>query len=70
MTANVGNMDRILRLSLGAVLIVLALFSGLAFFDGTVVKYGAVVVGLVLIATGLLRTCPMYSILGIRTCKS
>ena len=69
MNANVGSLDRIIRLVIGAILIGAALFSGLAFFDGTAVKYGAVVIGLVLAATGLMRTCPMYSILGIRTCK-
>lgn len=69
MTANVGNLDRIVRLVLGVVLIAAALFSGLTFFDGNIVKYGAVVVGLVLVVTGMMRTCPAYSILGIRTCK-
>ena len=70
MNSNVGSLDRGMRLSLGAVLIVAALFSSLALFDGAVVKYGAVIVGLVLAATGLMGTCPMYSILGIRTCKA
>ena len=69
MNTNVGNMDRILRLVIGIALIAAALFSGLAIFDGTLVKYGAVVIGLVLAATGLLQKCPMYSILGVRTCK-
>jgi hypothetical protein len=70
MNSNVGSLDRGMRLSLGAVLIVAALFSSLTLFDGAVVKYGAVIVGLVLAATGLMGTCPMYSILGIRTCKA
>jgi hypothetical protein len=69
MKSNVGTLDRIVRLVLGVALIAAALFSGFAFFDGTVVKYGAVAVGLVLAVTGLARTCPAYSILGIRTCK-
>ena len=70
MNANVGSLDRAVRLAVGAVLIVAALFSGLALFDGAVLKYGAVIVGLVLSATGLMGTCPMYSVLGIRTCKA
>ena len=69
MNTNVGNMDRILRLVIGIALIAAALFSGFAIFDGTLVKYGAVVIGLVLAATGLLQKCPMYSIVGVRTCK-
>ncbi len=69
MTANVGSLDRIVRLVLGVALIAAALFSGLTFFDGNVARYGAVIVGLVLVVTGLMRTCPAYSILGIRTCN-
>jgi hypothetical protein len=66
---NVGNLDRAIRLVLGMALVVSALFSGLAVFDGAVLKYTAVIVGLVLGVTGLMRTCPAYSILGIRTSK-
>ena len=30
---------------------------------------GGILVGVVLAGTGLMRTCPAYSIFGIRTCK-
>lgn len=69
MTINVGTVDRIVRLVVGIALIAVALFSSMAIFDAVVVKYGAIALGLVLAATGMLRTCPMYSIFGIRTCK-
>ncbi len=69
MKTNVGLLDRNVRLVIGVVLIAAALFSGLAIFDGNVVRYGAVAIGLVLMVTGLARTCPAYSILGIRTCQ-
>lgn len=69
MNVNVGTLDRAVRLVVGVALIAIALFSGMAIFDGAVVKYGAVIVGLVLAVTGLIRSCPMYSIFGIRTCK-
>lgn len=69
MTTNVGTVDRGVRLVLGVALIAAALFSGLTIFDGAVMKYGAILVGVVLAVTGLMRTCPAYSILGIRTCK-
>ena len=65
MIVNVGNVDRGVRLAVGVVLIALALFSGMGIFDGAVVKYGVVIVGLILIITGLIRLCPIYSILGI-----
>lgn len=69
MEVNVGNADRIVRLALGVLLIAVAFFSGLAIFESGVVRYGAAAIGLVLAVTGLMRTCPLYSILGIRTCK-
>ncbi|MDF1750927.1 MAG: DUF2892 domain-containing protein [Alphaproteobacteria bacterium] len=69
MTANIGTLDRLARLVIGAALIAAALLSGLALFDDLILKYGAVVVGLVMIITGLVRICPLYSILGIKTCK-
>jgi hypothetical protein len=69
MTPNIGSTDRTLRLLAGAALILLALFSGIAAFDGAVLKYGALIVGVVMIVTASMRICPLYTILGIRTCK-
>lgn len=69
MTANVGTIDRILRAVLGAVLLYLAFFSGMQFFAAPVFKYGAAVVGAVMLATSTLKMCPIYSILGLKTCK-
>jgi len=70
MIANMGTVDRVLRLAVGVALIALALFSGMAFFDAAVWRYGAVIVGVVMIATATLRFCPMYTLLGIRTCRT
>ena len=70
MIVNVGPLDRAFRLVLGAGLILAGLFGGLAPLVGVVVTYGAVVVGLVLIATAVLRICPLYAALGISTCRS
>ena len=69
MTANVGTIDRILRAILGAVLLYLALASGLPLFEG-VVKYIAAALGVVMLAVAIVRVCPVYSLLGIRTCRS
>lgn len=69
MTANVGTIDRVLRAALGLVLLGLAFFSGLPMFDAALVKYGAALIGIVMIATAAMRVCPLYSILGIKTCR-
>jgi len=65
MTANVGNIDRIVRAALGVVLLLAALFGGLA---GTWM-YVALLVGVVLLGTAGMRFCPAYRLLGMNTCK-
>jgi hypothetical protein len=56
---NEGSIDRALRIFLGVFLIGMAL-SG-------VTAWGWI--GVVPLLTGLFGTCPLYSILGINTCK-
>ena len=60
MKANVGNLDRALRIIAGAVLIALTLMQVIG-------PWGWL--GLVAIATGVMRFCGAYSLLGISTCK-
>lgn len=69
MTPNVGTIDRILRAALGAVLLYLAFFSGMALFAAPLFKYGAAIVGIVMLATSAFKLCPIYSILGLKTCQ-
>lgn len=69
MTANVGTIDRIFRGTLGIVLIYLAFFSGISLFDATLYKYGAAVIGAVMLVTSTMKLCPIYSLLGLKTCK-
>ena len=59
MMKNVGNTDRALRVFIGALLILLSLLNVIG-------PWGWV--GLLPIATGLLRICPAYTILGLRSC--
>jgi len=56
---NVGGIDRVLRIVLGLVLIALV-------FVGPQTPLGWI--GLVPLLTGLLRKCPLYSLLGMNTC--
>ncbi len=56
---NVGGIDRIARIAAGLVLLGLAA-------TGTVGAWGYL--GIVPLATGLLSTCPLYTVLGIKTC--
>ena len=59
MKANVGTIDRVRRILAGVVLIALTL-------TGTIGLWGWI--GLVPLATGVFRFCPLYPLLGINTC--
>ena len=60
MTRNVGKIDRIVRLGLGALLLLLAVF-------GMIGIWGYI--GVILLATGFVSFCPMYRLIGLRTCQ-
>lgn len=69
MIANVGTPDRLIRLVIGAALIVAALLSGWPLFASVALTWVAIVVGVVLIATALFSFCPLYRLLGVKTCR-
>lgn len=56
---NVGGIDRLLRIVVGLALIGLTL-------AGQIGPWGWI--GIVPVITGTLKTCPLYSLLGIDTC--
>lgn len=58
---NVGLWDRIIRIILGLVLIGLTTFEIIGVWG---------YIGLIPLATGLLKWCPIYTILGIKTCPA
>ncbi len=58
MKTNVGSIDKILRIVAGIALIAWALTGGPVWAW----------IGVVPLATGLLGSCPAYSLLGISTC--
>ena len=59
MTRNEGTVDRVLRVIVGLAILSLA-------FVGPKSAWGYV--GLIPLITGLVGTCPIYMMLGIRTC--
>jgi hypothetical protein len=62
MTPNVGTADRVLRVLVG-----LGLLSLLVVLDGNARWLG--LIGLVPLLTAGIRFCPLYTLLGIRTCR-
>ena len=61
---NVGSLDRAMRVIAGAVL--LALFF---IYPDASWRYWALI-GIIPLATGLMSSCPLYSILGVSTCPA
>lgn len=55
---NIGGFDKIIRIVVGALLIL-----------GAILGYGVWMwIGVVPLATGLLGSCPLYQLVGLNTC--
>jgi Protein of unknown function (DUF2892) len=63
-TTNEGTIDRALRILVGAALLVWFFVD-----QGTGFWHYAKLIGIVPLLTGLVGSCPLYSILGVSTCK-
>jgi len=63
---NVGNMDRFVRALIGLVLMAVPFTPILAAAGAW--KYVPAAIGLVLIGTAALRSCPLYAVFGVSTC--
>lgn len=70
MATNVGTVDRIIRAVLGLVLLYLAFFSGVPAFEAGALKWIAALVGVVMLVVAAVRVCPIYTIFGIKTCRT
>lgn len=60
---NVGGIDRMLRIAVGA-----ALLAAFFLMPGSGFRWVFVVLGVVALGTGLMKTCPLYSIFGFSSC--
>ncbi len=61
MKVNVGGIDRVIRIVVGALLLILAATGTLGVWAW---------IGIVPLATGLMGWCPAYTLLGIETCPA
>ncbi len=69
MTANLGSVDRVLRLLIGLALLASPLLNIPAIWSDGTWAYASMAVGLVLTGTALFNFCPIYKVLGISTCR-
>jgi len=66
MTCNVGGVERSIRIGAGLLALGIGLFAGLSS-----AVYGAVLMGgVILLLTGLVGYCPLFTLLGVNTCSS
>ncbi|MCA0044550.1 YgaP family membrane protein [Celeribacter litoreus] len=63
MTKNVGGIDRIIRVVVG-----LALIAGF-FMNPDASMRWLYLIGIIPLVTGLINFCPLYTIIGVNTCK-
>ena len=72
MIKNVGSTDRLIRLIAGVILLIIAVpsLAGMAFIGLGGWAWLIGLVGVVLLATGLLNFCPAYQLIGANTCKT
>ncbi|MFV1996570.1 MAG: DUF2892 domain-containing protein [Acidiferrobacterales bacterium] len=64
MLKNVGSVDQMIRIVLGVALL------GLIYFIEGPWRWGVGLVGVVLIATALVRWCPIFATIGLNSNKS
>lgn len=66
MKKNLGNTDKVIRYILAIVALFIGFLSGVSgFLQGVFIS-----VALILIGTSLLSFCPLYAIVGLKTCKN
>lgn len=65
MKKNMGSADKIIRLLLAAVFIILFIFNYVSGIFG----YILLALAVIFILTSLLSFCPIYTLFGIKTCK-
>ncbi len=65
MKNNMGNTDRIIRVLVAAVIAVLFINNAIT----GIFAYTLLAVGAIFLLTSLVGSCPLYSLLGINTCR-
>jgi hypothetical protein len=68
MTKNMGSLDRGVRIAVAIVLLALAFGTGFA--ASGIIHWFLIAVAAVFLITAVVGNCPLYSIVGIKTCRS
>ncbi len=68
MTTNMGKLDRALRILIAAMLLYMAL--GTSVLGAGLLFWLALIVGGVFTLTAFVGNCPLYRIIGLKTCQN
>ena len=63
--SNVGPIDRIIRLVVGALLVAAPFVTAWPLWTSALAFWASIVVGIVLVATSVFSFCPIYAALGL-----
>ena len=66
MKTNEGSVDRVIRVILGIVLLAIGIYE---VSSSMVLGVVLIIIGAIALITGITGFCPLYSLLGISTCK-
>lgn len=67
---NIGSLDRILRIGVGAILLILGIKPEIVGMNSAgAAHWTFLIIGALMLVTGTLRFCPMYKIMNVDTCK-
>ncbi|HZZ77272.1 MAG TPA: DUF2892 domain-containing protein [Gemmataceae bacterium] len=68
---NVGTIDRVTRLIIGLIILALSFLppSAPAFASLGLWRWVVAAIGVVMIVTAAMRSCPAYTLLGVNTCE-
>lgn len=66
---NVGSVERALRIIVGLALIVVAVLNQKGIWNGINIGYWGYI-GIIPLLTGLISSCPLYTLFGINTCST
>lgn len=64
---NTGSIDRVLRIALGVLIIAYMFFSGTQLLSPPGIVL--LILSTIAVGTALFGFCPLYKVLGLRTCK-
>lgn len=67
MNLNMGILDRVIRLVVGAALVILPFTYFQSYFQNTVILFAAVAIGSIFLITSVVGLCPLYSLFGFST---